>query len=98
MEAFETAYNSACGCIARGELGQAEVLLKRAKGRQSLIMCFRVLLIVFVLDLCNSLDELSDSDKKSEILPITVQQLFVWSSLGKIEEAEKLISDITVNE
>lgn len=32
LEAFETAYNAACGSIARGELGQAEVLLKRAKG------------------------------------------------------------------
>lgn len=32
LEAFETAYNAACGSIARGELRQAEVLLKRAKG------------------------------------------------------------------
>lgn len=32
MEAFETAYNAACGSIARGELSQGEVLLKRAKG------------------------------------------------------------------
>lgn len=32
QEAFETAYNAACGSIARGELGQGEVLLKRAKG------------------------------------------------------------------
>lgn len=31
MEQFETAYNAACGSIARGELTQAEVLLKRAK-------------------------------------------------------------------
>ncbi|OQO13742.1 hypothetical protein B0A48_01972 [Cryoendolithus antarcticus] len=31
LEAFETAYNAACGCIARNELGQAEVLLKRAE-------------------------------------------------------------------
>lgn len=31
LEAFETAYNAACGSIARGELGQAEVLLKRAR-------------------------------------------------------------------
>ena len=31
LEAFETAYNAACGCIARGELGQGEVLLKRAR-------------------------------------------------------------------
>ena len=32
LDAFETTYNAACGYIARGELGQAEVLLKRAKG------------------------------------------------------------------
>lgn len=32
LEAFETAYNAACGSIARGELGQGEVLLNRAKG------------------------------------------------------------------
>ena len=31
LEAFETAYNAACGSVARGELTQAEVLLKRAK-------------------------------------------------------------------
>lgn len=31
LEQFETAYNTACGSIARGELAQAEVLLKRAK-------------------------------------------------------------------
>lgn len=34
LEAFETTYNAACGSIARGELSQAEVLLKRAKGIQ----------------------------------------------------------------
>ena len=33
LEAFETAYNAACTCIARGELNQAEFLLKRANGR-----------------------------------------------------------------
>ena len=32
LEVFETAYNTACISIARGELGQAEVLLKRARG------------------------------------------------------------------
>ncbi|KAF2481693.1 hypothetical protein BDY17DRAFT_252876 [Neohortaea acidophila] len=30
LDVFETAYNAACGSIARGELLQAEVLLKRA--------------------------------------------------------------------
>lgn len=31
MEAFEAAYNAACGCIARGDLVRAAILLKRAK-------------------------------------------------------------------
>lgn len=32
LQAFETAYNTACGCISRGELPQAEICLKRAIG------------------------------------------------------------------
>lgn len=32
LDAFETAYNAACGSIARGELGQAEILLRRSRG------------------------------------------------------------------
>jgi signal recognition particle subunit SRP72 len=31
LEAFESAYNAACASIARGQLGQGEVLLRRAK-------------------------------------------------------------------
>ncbi|ETS80825.1 hypothetical protein PFICI_08354 [Pestalotiopsis fici W106-1] len=31
LEAFETAYNAACGCVARGDLSKASVLLKRAR-------------------------------------------------------------------
>ncbi|CAN8095743.1 unnamed protein product [Discula destructiva] len=30
MEAFETAYNAGCGCVARGDLAKAAFLLKRA--------------------------------------------------------------------
>jgi signal recognition particle subunit SRP72 len=40
LEAFETAYNAACGSIARGELNQAEVLLKRSKGMSSVLLRF----------------------------------------------------------
>lgn len=32
LEAFETVYNAACLSIAKGEFGQGELLLKRAKG------------------------------------------------------------------
>ena len=33
FDAFETVYNVACGCIGRGELGQAGLLLRKAQGR-----------------------------------------------------------------
>lgn len=76
LDAFETAYNAACGSIARGELGQGEVLLKRAKG------------------LCSSLDDMSDEEKQAELLPITVQQIYVLLRLGRAEEAEGLAREI----
>lgn len=76
LEAFETAYNAACGSIARGELGQGEVLLKRAK------------------DLCNSLEDLTEVEKQAELLPITVQQVYVLSTQGRLEEAGKLASTV----
>ena len=78
LEAFESADNAACASIARGELGQGEVLLKRAR------------------DLCNALDELTEEDKQAELLPITVQQVYVLVRQGKLEEAEKLASTIDV--
>lgn len=97
LEAFETAYNAACGSIARGELGQGEVLLKRAKGG-----CLRCKFIHVAyplsVDLCSSLDELSDQEKDAELLPICVQQLYVLIRLGKSEEAEKIASEIAVEE
>ena len=45
-------------------------------------------------DLCNSLDELSNEEKAAELLPIEVQQLYVLIRLGKIQEAERLASEI----
>ena len=76
LEAFETAYNAACGSIARGELAQGEVCLKRAK------------------DLCNALSDLSEAEKQAELLPITVQQVYLLTQLGKIDEAEQLATSI----
>lgn len=55
-------------------------------------------LINYRLDLCNSLDELSDQDKTAEILPINVQQLYVLGGLGKTEEAENVASEIHLPE
>ncbi|TVY30788.1 Signal recognition particle subunit [Lachnellula hyalina] len=78
LEAFETSYNAACGCIARGELASGSVLLKRAR------------------DLCEALDELSDEEKRAEVLPIMVQQAYVFTKLGKLEEAEALQNMIKI--
>nr|POF05921.1 signal recognition particle subunit srp72 [Quercus suber] len=77
LEAFETAYNAACGSIARGELGQGEVLLRRSK------------------DLCNALEDMSDEEKQAELLPITVQQIYVLSRQGRSEEAEELARTVS---
>lgn len=80
MEAFETSYNAACGCIARGDLAAGSVLLKRAR------------------DLCEGLDELTDEEKRAEVLPIMVQQAYVFTKLGKLEQAEALEKMINIAE
>lgn len=49
-------------------------------------------------DLCNALDDLTDQEKIAELLPISVQQLYVVSMLGKTEEAETLASGIALEE
>lgn len=51
-----------------------------------------------ISDLCNTLNDLTDKEKLAELLPISVQQLYVASKLGKTEEAEKLVSDIALEE
>ena len=80
LEAFETSYNAACGCIARGELSAGSILLKRAR------------------DLCEALDELTDEEKRAEVLPIMVQQAYVFTKLGKLKEAETLQKMINIAE
>lgn len=79
MDAFETAYNAACNSIARDELGQAEVLLKRSK------------------ELCDA-SEMTEEEKDAEIVPITIQQLYVLIRQGKIEEAQRLAATIDAKE
>lgn len=69
LEAFETAYNAGCGCIARGDLAKASILLKRAA------------------DLCDATEDLSEEDKKLEMLPIILQQAYVLALMGRKDEA-----------
>jgi signal recognition particle subunit SRP72 len=72
LEAFESAYNAACASIARGELGQGEMLLRRAK------------------DLCSASEDLPEEVKTAEMLPITVQQIYVLIRQGRHDDAAKL--------
>ncbi|KAI4132284.1 MAG: hypothetical protein LQ347_002642 [Umbilicaria vellea] len=46
----------------------------------------------------NSLEELSEQEKNAELLPIGVQQLYVLCRLGKVDEAEKLASSISIQD
>ncbi len=80
LEAFETAYNAACGCLARGDFAKAEFLLKRARS------------------LCEASEDLSDEEKKVELLPIIIQQAYVATKLGKTDEAAGLQKDVDVSE
>lgn len=80
LEAFETAYNAACGCISRGDFAKAAVLLKRSR------------------DLCEATEDLNDDEKKTELLPIIVQQAYVFTRLGKLDEAANLHKSIDLSE
>jgi signal recognition particle subunit SRP72 len=45
-------------------------------------------------DLCNAASDLSESEKQAELMPITVQQVYVLTQQGKIDEAEALVTSI----
>ena len=76
LEAFESAYNAACCAIGRGSMGEAEVLLRRAK------------------DLCEASEDLSEDEKRAELLPIFVQWVYVLERLGRVQDAEKVRAGI----
>jgi signal recognition particle subunit SRP72 len=80
LEAFETAYNAACGCISRGDFAKAVVFLKRSR------------------DLCEATDELTEEEKKAELVPIVVQQAYVFTKLGKLAEAVELQNSLNLDD
>ncbi|KXG47973.1 Tetratricopeptide-like helical [Penicillium griseofulvum] len=47
-------------------------------------------------NICRTSEDLSPEDKAAELLPIAVQQLYVLIQLGKLEEAEAVLKDISV--
>ncbi len=50
------------------------------------------------LDLCKYSEDLSDEEKAAELLPISVQQLYVLESLGKSDEAQAIASEVVAEE
>jgi signal recognition particle subunit SRP72 len=80
LEAFETAYNAACGCISRGDFAKAAVFLKRSR------------------DLCEATEELDEEEKKAELVPIIVQQAYVLTMLGKLDETAALQKSLSLDD
>jgi signal recognition particle subunit SRP72 len=80
LEAFESAYNAACASIARGELAQGEMLLRRAK------------------DLCSASEDLPEEVKTAELLPITVQQIYVLIRQGRHDDAARLYENLDTDD
>lgn len=54
-------------------------------------------LLTEMTDLCLAADELTDDQKQAELLPIYVQQIFVFCRLGDMEKAEALGNEIKVS-
>jgi signal recognition particle subunit SRP72 len=94
LDAFETTYNAACLTIARGDLGKAEIALKRARGTTAFNRWISS--ANRIPDLCNALEDLSDEDKLAETLPIMIQQLYVLIRQGRLEEAERLADGLPI--
>lgn len=80
LEAFETSFNAACGCMSRGDYAKAAVFLKRSR------------------DLCEATEDLDDDEKKAELVPIIIQQAYVLTKLGKLDEAAALQKSLSLDD
>lgn len=49
------------------------------------------------IELCKTSEDLSPEEQESELLPITIQQLYSLISQGKLEEAEEIASEISLD-
>lgn len=55
-------------------------------------------LLLTHLELCRTSEDLSPEDKAEELLPISVQQLYVLIRQGKSAEARSVIDEVSVHE
>lgn len=49
------------------------------------------------LALCEAHEELTSEQKQEELLPISVQQVYVLNLLGEHEEAQSISTDISID-
>lgn len=54
--------------------------------------------MLICIELCKTSEDLSPEEKESELLPITIQQLYTLVSQGKVEEAEEIAKEISLDE
>jgi signal recognition particle subunit SRP72 len=57
----------------------------------------QVLILTFV-ELCDASQDLSEEEKKSELVPIQIQQTYIATILGKLEDAAKISKEIDLKE
>lgn len=55
-------------------------------------------LLLTHLELCRTSEDLSPEDKAEELLPISVQQLYVLIRQGKSAEVRSVIDEVSVHE
>lgn len=53
--------------------------------------------MLICVELCKTSEDLSPEEKESELLPITIQQLYTLVSQGKVEEAEEIVKEISLD-
>jgi signal recognition particle subunit SRP72 len=93
LEVFERSFNAACASIARGEFRHAEVLLNRAKRMYSHIAA-----TLTHLELCSASEDLDDELRKSELLPIAVQQAYVLARMSRDDDVAKFYEAVRLEE
>ena len=52
---------------------------------------------MIVSELCKHSEELSAEEKATELLPINVQHIYVLLRIGKLEDAERVSSEIAID-
>jgi signal recognition particle subunit SRP72 len=51
-------------------------------------------MLTIAKELCDASQDLSEEEKKSELVPIQIQQTYIATILGKLEDAAKISKEI----